>query len=93
MNRPPLMMRIRVKNHGSRGINIWLPLFLIFPFFLILIVALAPLALLAAIVLLPFGMARMLLIAPAMFGIFHAMRGLEVDVDEENKERVLISIK
>jgi len=92
MNRPPMTMRIRIKNPKTK-INLWLPLFLIFPFMAIFLLVLAPLALLTAIILLPFGYARSVLCAPAILGIFHAMQGLEVDVAQNDKESVLITVK
>lgn len=92
MRRPPLVMRIRIKS-PDKNINLWLPLFIIFPLLAIILLALAPLALLAAIILLPFGMARMILAAPFVVGVLHAMRGLEVDVGQKDNESVLISVK
>jgi hypothetical protein len=93
MNRPPLIMRIRIRNNDTK-FGIWLPLFLIFPIIAVLVIALAPLALLAALIVLPFGYARTVLCAPALFSVFCAMRGLEVDVVNGNKdESVLVMVK
>ena len=93
MNRPPLIMRIRIRNSDTK-FGLWLPLFLIIPIVAILVIALAPLALLAALILLPFGYARTVLCAPALFSVFCAMRGLEVDIVNGHKdESVLVMIK
>jgi len=93
MNRPPLIMRIRIRNRDTK-FGIWLPLFLIFPIIAVLLIALAPLALLAALIVLPFGYARTVLCAPALFSVFCAMRGLEVDIVNGNKdESVLVMVK
>ena len=91
MNRPPYMMRFRIMSAEHR-IRLWLPLFLIFPIAVVILLALSPLALLAALVLWPFGWGRILLVIPAIFTIFWAARGLEVEV-EDKKERVQISVK
>lgn len=93
MNRPPLIMRIRIRNRDTK-FGIWLPLFLIFPVVAILLIAFAPLALLAALIVLPFGYARTVLCAPALFSVFCAMRGLEVDIANGDKdESVLVMVK
>jgi hypothetical protein len=92
MNRPPLIMHIKIKNKDTK-FGLWLPLFLIFPIIAILIIALAPLALLAALIVLPLGYARTVLCAPALFSVFCAMRGLEVDIVNNDEERVLVIVK
>ena len=93
MNRPPLIMRIRIRNNNTK-FGLWIPLFLVFPIVAILMIALAPLALLAALIVLPFGYARTVLCAPALFSVFCAMRGLEVDMVNGNKdESVLVLVK
>lgn len=93
MNRPPYLMRLRIMNPEHK-ISLWLPLFLIFPLVAVILLVLLPLALLAAIVLLPFGWGRVLLMVPAALTIMCAARGLEVEVENKNKEeRVLISVK
>jgi hypothetical protein len=86
-------MRVRIRSSNAK-FGIWLPLFIIFPIVAVLVIALAPLALLAALVVLPFGYARAVLCAPALFSVFCAMRGLEVDVVNKNKdESVLVLVK
>ena len=93
MNRPPLIMRVRIRNADTK-FGVWIPLFLIFPFVALLVIALAPLALLAALIVLPFGYARTVLCAPILFSVFCAMRGLEVDIVNGNKdESVLVMVK
>ena len=93
MKRPPLIMRVRIRNTDTK-FGLWIPLFLIFPLVAILVIALAPLALLAALIVLPFGYARTVLCAPALFSVFCAMRGLEVDIVNGNKdESVLVMVK
>ncbi|MBN2240124.1 MAG: hypothetical protein JW712_10150 [Dehalococcoidales bacterium] len=92
MNRPPMTMHVKIKNHDTK-FGIWIPLFIIFPILAILFIALAPLALLAAIIVLPFGYARAVLCAPLLFSVLCAMRGLEVDIKSGNNETVLVSVK
>lgn len=92
MNRPPLIMRIKIRNTDTR-FGLWIPLFLIFPVIAVLMLALAPLALLAALIVLPFGYARTVLCAPALFSVLCAMRGLEVDIVNGEEESVLVLVK
>ena len=85
-------MRVKIKNQDT-NFGIWIPLFIIFPILLIIFIALSPLILLTALILLPFGMARMVLCLPAIYTLFCAMKGLEVDVSKGNHETVLITVK
>ncbi len=92
MNRPPYVMKVRVNNPNSK-INLWLPLFLIYPLLAVILLVLLPLILIAAVVLLIMGWGKTLFIIPfAVFGCINAMRGLEVQI-EQGQERVLISVK
>ena len=97
MNRPPYLMRIHIDKPDSKKINLWIPLFIILPVIAIIllpfILILAPFVLIAAVVLWRFGWGKMLLIAPpVVFGCLCALRGLEVDVNNNN-EKLLISIR
>ncbi len=47
----PLLLRIRIRKKNHKGVNLWLPLFLIWPIILPLFASLAPLILLAALLL------------------------------------------
>jgi hypothetical protein len=86
-------MRLRIINPEHK-ISLWLPLFLLAPIFIVILLALLPLALLAAIVLLPFGWGKILLMVPAALAILCSARGLEVEVENKNNnERMLISVK
>ncbi len=84
-------MRVRVVN-PERKLNLWLPLFLLFPLVALILLILFPLVLLAALILWPFGWGRVLFVIPAVLACMWAMGGLEVTV-EDKKERVLVSVK
>jgi hypothetical protein len=92
MNRPPCIMHVKIKNRDTK-FGLWLPLFLIYPVIAVILIALAPLALLAALIVLPLGYARTVLCAPALFSVICAMRGLEVDIINNDEERVLVIVK
>ena len=93
MNAPPMIMKMRIKKRGHRGIWLWLPLFLVYlPLFLLALVLL-PVILIVAIVLIPWGLSRTLfLMLPRFYAVLCALKELEVDV-EDNKQGFYISFK
>ena len=90
MNRPPLMMRLKIRNPEHK-FGLWLPIFLIIPVALVVYIILSPLILLAIIILWPTGWGKTVLLAPwYAWRVFCATRGLKVDVQNPT-ECVLIS--
>ena len=90
MNRPPLLMHLRIRNTQHK-FGLWLPLFLIIPVALEVFIILSPLILLAVILLWDSGWVKTMLLAPwVAWRIFCATRGLKVDV-ENTRECVQIS--
>ncbi len=82
---PPSMLRLRIRDERSR-FGLWIPLIFIWPVFLVLALALAPLVLVAAAVLWPIGWGRPLLLGgPVIFRIFCSLRGLEINVRDESQ--------
>jgi hypothetical protein len=80
MNRPPLLMRLKIHNPDHK-FGLWLPLFLLIPVALVVFIILSPLILLAVIILWPTGWGKVALLAPwAAWRVFCATRGLRVDV-------------
>jgi hypothetical protein len=80
MNRPPLLMRLRIHNRDHK-FGLWLPLFLLIPVALVVFIILSPLILLAVIILWPTGWGKVALLAPwYAWCCFCATRGLNVDV-------------
>jgi hypothetical protein len=91
MNRPPMLMHIRVEKE-DRSFGIWLPLFLLLPLALVVLIILSPLILLALIVLWPSGWGQWALnVLKAAIVSFCAMRGLEVDV-QKGSQHVYVSV-
>lgn len=92
MMRPPLFLRLRFQGR-RRGFGLWLPLFLIWPLFLVGALLLLPLVLLAAIILFPFGWSlTVLMFGPLVLRLLCALRGLQADV-RDGKEQVYISFR
>jgi hypothetical protein len=80
MNCPPLLMRLGI--HGRRRFSLWLPLFLLWPVAAALAIILAPLVLLAALILWPFVWGKLLLLSgPMILGVLCSLRGLEVNIN------------
>ena len=96
MSWPPMLMRIKI-SQPERQLNLWLPLFILFPIVFIIIVVLflllLPLILIAAVIFWRLGLWRPLfLFWPTVFGCLGATRGLEVDISQ-GREQVFISLK
>ncbi|MCJ7604522.1 MAG: hypothetical protein MUO19_00620 [Dehalococcoidales bacterium] len=82
MNRPPLLMNVRIRGENSRyGFFLPLPLFLLLPLALVILIILSPLILIGIVVLWPSGWGkRALLSLGAAMGVYCAIRGLKVDI-------------
>jgi hypothetical protein len=83
MNRPPMLMHLKVKNEKA-DFGLWLPLFLLFPLALVVLIVLSPLIIIGILVLLMLGQERWVEwgLRCFWFAIVSswAMRGLQVDV-------------
>ncbi|MBT99578.1 MAG: hypothetical protein CL902_13285 [Dehalococcoidia bacterium] len=92
MIRPPWLLHLRVKGK-NRGFRLAFPLFVIWPFLLLTAVLLAPIVLTLAVVFWSTGWRRpMLSSGPRFFTMFCALRGLEIDVQNQDKH-VYLSIR
>lgn len=92
MNCLPLLMRLDVSGQRRR-LSLWIPLFLIWPIVAAFAILLAPLVLIAALVLWPFRWGKLLLFSgPLIFSCLCALRGLEVDLKKSDRV-LLISFK
>ncbi len=91
MSRPPLLMRVRIKNE-EKSFGLWLPLFLLLPLALVILIILSPLIVVILFLLWPSGWSVWALkVLKAAFVSFFAMRGLEVDVENGN-QHVYVSV-
>ena len=89
---PPSLLGIRIRN-ANRGFGLWLPLFLLWPPFVLAALAMLPLVLLLTLLLWPMGWGKtMLLIGPWFFRMICAFRGLLIDV-RSSTSRVYIVIR
>lgn len=77
---PPSLLGLRIRNAKSR-FGLWLPLFLVWPPFVLAALVMFPLVLLLALLLWPKGWGRTLLLTgPWFFRMFCGLRGLVIDV-------------
>ena len=89
---PPSLLGFRIQGVG-KGFGLWLPLFLVWPPFVLAALAMFPLVILLALLLWPIGWGKtLLMIGPWFFRMFCALRGLVIDV-KSGTTRVYIVIK
>ena len=92
MNRPPMFLGLRFGKRDGK-FRLWLPLFILFPFLVVILLLMVPFLLLAALVLWSFGWGKpFLLFIPVLLNLLWALRGLEIDINDKG-EKVFISIK
>ena len=81
----PLILKLRIKDKNQKRFGIWLPLFLVWLIVLPLLALLAPLVLLAALILWPGGKGRLVLYSYlAIFNLIGNMSGLKVDIQSKD---------
>ena len=89
---PPSMLGFSIRG-VARGFTIWLPLFLVWPLFILAVLAIFPLVLLLALLLWPTGWSRtLLLLGPWVFRVIYAMRGLVIELNS-GTDRVYIAVR
>jgi len=80
---PPAILRLRIAQEGRRGFHLWIPLFLFWPL-IVLVPLLAPVVIAASPKLRRrTGVKLLLLSGPCLLDAFCAVRGLRVDVRDE----------
>ncbi len=89
MNCPPLLLRLDIaKTEKHRHTVLWLPIFLAWLILAAILLAISPVIILAALVALPFGWARtVLLIIPLVCNVICNLHGMEINI--ERKDSVL----
>ena len=94
MNRPPMLMHVRIQNEKTK-FGLWLPLFLLIPLALVVLIILSPLIFIVIFILWMCGYGRWgwwaLRCLKAAIVSFWSIRGLKVDVQGPN-EVVQVSV-
>jgi hypothetical protein len=91
----PLVCTIRVQRPDGRLRRFWIPLFLLWPFILVLFVAAEILVILACTVLLfiwPRDAVKIALALPALLYLLMQTGGFQVEIAETNHPRVVIEL-
>jgi hypothetical protein len=92
MSYPPLIMRLRILN-DRKNLGLWIPIFLLYPFLLVFALVAEVLALVAFLLLWPFGWGKtLLLFIPYLFQVICNLRELEVDI-QNRRETFFVSFK
>ena len=92
MKYPPLIMKLRIIN-DKKSLRLWLPIFLLYPFLLVLALVVEILALVAFLLLWPFGWGKTLLFTiPYILRVICNLRDLEVDV-QNKRETFFVSFR
>lgn len=89
MNRPPLLLHLRIPSQKG-FIGLWLPWLLLYPVLLALMLLALPVIVALALILLPTGKSRMLLLSgPCLWRVLFAMRGLKLDMQTGGKKMLI----
>ena len=79
--------------NGKNKIRLWFPFILVWLFLLVLVIALSPFILIAALILWPRGLGKKLLMfGPMFFGVLNSLSGLNIQTESQDS-KVLITIK
>jgi hypothetical protein len=86
MNCPPLLLRLDIaRKECPRHTVLWLPIFLAWLILAAIFLALSPLIILAALVALPFGWAKtVLLFIPLVCNCICNLHGMEINVEKKD---------
>jgi uncharacterized membrane protein len=91
----PLILKLNIKRkdqEGQKGLDLWLPLFLIWLIALPTILLLTPIILLSALILWPAGKGRYILfLYLAIFRLTWHMSGIKIDI-QSNKRIVCLNL-
>lgn len=87
----PLILRLRVRRNGMRVVGLWFPVILVLIPVLLLLAALSPLVLVAALLASLGGQGGMVLRSYALiFAVLFLMSGLRIEVEDPENEVAII---
>lgn len=89
----PMIMKIHIHERGKKRINLFLPMFLLWILFFLILVILSPLFLLVGLVAWSRGYGRTFLFTfPMVFAVLWAMSGLRIHIEDGDKKIQLIAV-
>lgn len=78
----PFFLKLKVRKENSRGVNLWLPVILVWILLLMIMVALFPLVFLVSVFTWKRGWGKMLILFyPVFFTLLFCLSGLRLDID------------
>ena len=90
MKYPPMLLHLQIPI-GDGYIGLWLPWFLVYLLLLKLMVIALPLVIIFALILIPTGKSRPLILSgPYVWRLLFNMKGLQVDI-KQNKRKLLFN--
>lgn len=90
----PITARVLIKDQNGKGVNLWLPLFILWPVLMVLFILCLPLLLLVGLLRIcgRKKIPRILPLLSAILGFLGALRGLIVDVeDKDTNVKIIIN--
>jgi hypothetical protein len=87
----PTFVKLRVKEEGKRGWNLWLPLIILYILFAPILIILLPILVIVLFILALTHGAKVFRSITYIYECFSALSGLTIDVDSKNT-RLYISI-
>jgi len=81
---PPMLMKLRLKEEGKRGIRLWLPLILLWPVALLVFLLVLPFLVLVSVF--HSKSRRMIIALPSLYRMICSLRGLRVEVEDTEEE-------
>ena len=89
MKSPPMLLHLQIPI-GEGFIGLWLPWFLVYLLLLVLTVIAVPFLILMAIVLVPTGRSRLIILGgPYIWRLLFNMKGLHLDVQQKNRKLMM----
>lgn len=87
----PVWIRIQRTGKNKKRMRLFLPIFLLWIVLAAFMIVLAPLILIASLILWPFGYGKsLLLFGPRLFSILFSLSGLAIQVENMNEQFFLI---
>ena len=86
MKLPPMLLYLQIPV-GNGFFGLWLPWFLVYLLVLVVMLIVIPFVIILAIILLPFGKSRpLILIWPYIWRLLFNMKGLKVDIQQKKRK-------
>ena len=86
----PAILKLKVKEEGSKGINLWLPLFIVWPFLLVFYF-IGAILLLIPVLIVP-RLKDIFILYLHMPTLIAALKGSEIDIQDSDNKKIFMAI-